>query len=283
MADEHRIFVILDPTTMEQISLVRGEIIAREMQERRSRRPLLHIYCCVDEDTISVASGEDADGARAAMEQRIHNWIERLADHTRSLGLEAETEVEIKADWRSAIIDAVGRQKSELVIKGMTEHSRLVRMFRETSDWQLLRDANGPVLLVKYGQTERPEKLLVAVKHSADHAYSAANDRLLAVGRTLAGNIGAELHVVTAYSDKFSYPDRQKFADRCELPRNRVRASMGKPEEAIAEASREIGADLVIIARVGRPDGSREVGHTAEKVIDDLDSDILVLPMTEAA
>ena len=268
---------------MSQISLVRGEIIAREMQERRDNNPVLHIYCCMEEEAIPVMADQDAAQARSAMETRLRNWVERLAEHSRSLGLQAETEVEISSDWRSAIIDAVTRQESELVIKGMTQHSRLVRMFRETSDWQLLRDSSGPVLLVKYGQTERPQKLLVAVKHSEDHVYKAANDSLLATGRRLADSIGADLHVVTAYKDKFSYPDRQNFADRCELPRNRVTASMGAPEDAIAEASREVGADLVIIARVGQPDGSRTVGHTAEKVIDGLDSDVLVLPMIEAA
>jgi nucleotide-binding universal stress UspA family protein len=56
---------------------------------------------------------------------------------------------------------------------------------------------------------------------------------------------------------------------------------MAKPEEAIATAARELEADLVVIARVSRPDADAKLGHTAEKVIDGLYCNILVLPMRE--
>lgn len=39
-------------------------------------------------------------------------------------------------------------------------------------------------------------------------------------------------------------------------------------------------ADLVVIARVGDPKSKKKVGRTAEKVIDGLNCNILVLPMT---
>ena len=45
----------------------------------------------------------------------------------------------------------------------MTQHTRFVRMVRETSDWTLIRECQCPVLLVKTGRPYGIDKVLVAV------------------------------------------------------------------------------------------------------------------------
>lgn len=284
MADRQNIFVILDPTTMNQPSLVMAETIAADEQAAGATDFALHLYCCIGEDQVRRPSGMDEETATAEELSRIESWVERLAEHGRSKGLQVGTEVEIKANWRQAIVDAIARQPSTLAIKNMTDQSRLRRWLRDTSDWRLLRDANCPVLLVKTYARRHVRKVLVAIKHRPEtDVYHAANDRLLEAGRRIATNVGAELNVVTVYPDTDQYPDRQRFADRCGLPRNQVRAEMGKPEDAIAAAAGELEADLVVIARVSRPDADAKLGHTAEKVIDSVYCNILVLPMREEA
>ncbi len=284
MADRQKIFVILDPTTMNQPSLLMAETIAAEEQSSGAgtESVALHLYCCIGEDQVRRPPDMDEETAAAEELSRIENWVERLAEHGRSQGLQVDTEVEIKANWREAIVDAIARQPSTLAVKNMTDQSRLRRWLRDTSDWRLLRDASCPVLLVKSYARRHINKVLVAIKHRPEtDTYHAANDRLLEAGRRIADKVGAELNVVTAYPDTSDYPDRQRFADRCGLPRNQVRAEMAKPEEAIATAARELAADLVVIARVSRPDAEAKLGHTAEKVIDGLYCNILVLPMRE--
>lgn len=284
MADRQKIFVILDPTTMNQPSLVMAETIATEEQEAGTENVALHLYCGIGEDQVRRPPGMDEATARAEELSRLESWVERLAEHGRGKGLQVDTEVEIKANWRQAIVDGIARQPSTLAVKNMTDQSRLRRWLRETSDWRLLRDASCPVLLVKSYARRHVNKVLVAIKHQPEtDTYHTANDRLLEAGRRIADNVGAELNVVTVYPDTDEYPDRQRFADRCGLPRNQVRAEMGKPEEAIATAARELEADLVVIARVSRPDGATKLGHTAEKVIDGLYCNILVLPMRETS
>lgn len=281
MADPQTIFVILDPTTMNQPSLVMAETIAADEQESRAEDVALHLYCCIAEEEVRRPPGMDEKTASAEELSRIENWVERLAEHGRSKGLKVDTEVEIKANWRQAIVEAIARRPSTLAVKNMTDQSRLRRWLRETSDWRLLRDAACPVLLVKSYARRQINKVLVAIKHRPEtDAYHDANDRLLEAGRRIATNVDAELNVVTVYPDTSDYPDRQRFADRCGLPRNQVRAEMGKPEDAIATAARELEADLVVIARVSQPDTDTKLGHTAEKVIDGLYCNILVLPMT---
>lgn len=278
MADMRRIFVILDPTAMNQPSLVMAETITKDMIGAGATDVSLHLYTCIAEGAVRKPPDMDPEIARAEEQSRIESWVERLAAHSRSLGVPVTTEVEIRPNWREAITAAVARQPCLLAVKNMTDQSRLTRLVRETSDWRLLRDANCPLLLVKAYARRRINRVLVAIKHRPETGtYRAANEQLLETGRMIAKTVSAELNVVTAYEEE-DYPDRQRFADRCGLPRNQVHAGFGKPEDVIAATARELQSDLVIIARVGKPGTQEKVGRTAEKVIDGLYCNILVLP-----
>lgn len=280
MTDTRRIFVILDPTTMNQPSLVMAETIAEDFLSSGATDVVLHLYACIAEDTVRRPPDMDEPTARAEEQSRIEHWVERLAERGRSLGFTVVTEVEIRPEWREAITTAVARQPCVLAIKNMTEQSRLARWVRETSDWRLLRDIACPLLLVKSYARRHIRNVLVAIKHEADEdIYEAANERLLRTARTMAESMGAELHVVSAYQGEY-FPDRQKLADRCGLPRNRIRAAAGTPETVIASVAQDLPADLVVIARVGKPGSGEKLGRTAEKVIDGLYCNMLVLPMT---
>jgi nucleotide-binding universal stress UspA family protein len=282
MTETEKIFVILDPTTMEQPSLIMAESIARDFNTRQDHSAVLHLYCAIDKKSIREDAGAESDQVHADIHERTSEWVERLAAHSRQLGLTAETEVEICPDWRKAIVASVARQNCSLAIKGLSQHQRLTRLFRDTSDWRLLRNSACPVYLVKSSPNRPVRKILAAIKHRTEkQIYTEANELILQAAHGIADGLGAELHVVTAYKNNLNYPDRQKFADRCRLPRNQVRAEMDSPEDAIAKVAKDIAADLVIIARVGKPGAKGDVGHTAEKVIDSLDANVLVLPMTE--
>jgi len=278
MAEKTRVFVVLDPTCMEQAALEWGEQIVREFNSRRSMEVVLHVYCCINAESVAVVSNDNASHAQAQTEKRVRAWVNRLVASPLSEGFEVETEVEWHDDWRKAIVVAAERADSALVIKNMTQHSRFVRMVRETSDWTLIRECDCPVLLVKTGRPYGVEKILVAVKHSPDdETYEKANDDILATARSLTADLGATLHAVTGYTG--GHPDRQRFADRCGLERSQVSAAIGAPEKVIAETAERQGSDLLIIARVGRADSPKTLGSTARKVIDEIDTEVLVLPV----
>lgn len=264
---------------MEQTALEWGEQIVQAFKTHRGIDASLQVYCCVSAESVALVPDPDADRAREATRDRVAAWLERLAAVPRGRGIDVQTEVEWREDWRQAIVAASARHGSNLVIKNMSQHSRFVRLVRETSDWTLIRECECPVLLVKTGRPFRIEKLLVAVKHDEDvAAYATANDGILQAAKRLAADLGAELHAVTCYQAG-KYPDRQRFADRCGLERNQVTADTGAPERVIADTAARQGSDLVILARVARPDSPNSVGKTARKVIDEIDSEVLLLPV----
>jgi universal stress protein E len=280
MADVTKVFVVLDPTCMEQAALDWGEKIVGAFKTHRSVDATLHVYCCINSESVAMVPGGDAEQAIEATHRRVASWVERLVSETRANGVSVETEVEWSEEWRKAIVAASSRQQSALVIKNMTQHSRFVRMVRETSDWTLIRECDCPVLLVKTGRPFHIERMLVAVKHDpGTEVYERANDDILSAARAWATDLGAGLHAVTCYEEGMR-PDRQRFADRCGLERNQVTAAVGSPEKVIAETAAEQGSDLVVIARVARPDSPSMLGNTARKVVDEIDTEVLILPVS---
>lgn len=273
MAEKPTVFVVLDPTCMEQAALEWGEQVARGIDAK------MHVYCCINGESVAVVPGKDAAAVERATESRVGAWLERLVAAARSEGLAVTTEVEWNPDWRKAIVAAGARQKSALVVKNLTQHSRFTRMVRETSDWTLIRECDCPVLLVKTGRPYAIKKILVAIKHSpGDDTYERANDDLLAAARNLQDRLGASLHAVTCY-ESGGRPDRQHFADRCGLPRDQVSAAEGISEKVISEVALAQQADLLIVARVSHPDNPSQLGNTARRVIDEIDTEVLVLPV----
>ena len=279
MPEPTKVFVVLDPTCMEQAALETGVGVVKNYKKFRSIDAQLHVYCCINAESVALVPKKDEAQTRDATVARVSDWLERLVTSIRSEGIAVETEVEWVDDWRKALPVAAARQNSAIVVKNMTQHSRFVRMVRDTSDWTLIRECECPVFLVKTGKPFQIDSVLVAVKHSPDEeSYEKANQDILDAARRMAGDLGARLHAVTCYEGD-RRPDRQRFADKCGLERSQVSAASGKPERIIAEVAAEKGSDLVIIARVARPESPGEVGKTARKVIDEIDTDVLVLPV----
>ena len=279
MAEQATVFVVLDPTCMEQAALETGVGVAKAYKEYRSTDARLHVYCCINEESVALVPARDHAEAIEATVQRVTAWLQRIVATIQGEGIVVETEVEWNDDWRKAIVAASMRQGSTIVIKNMTQHSRFVRMVRETSDWALIRGCECPLFLVKTGKPFDIRRVLVAVKHSPDsERYEKANQDILDSAKRMAADLGGQLHAVTCYESGRA-PDRQRFANACGLERSQVSAAAGAPEKVIADVAAQRDSDLVIIARVAHPESPGAVGKTARKVIDEIDTDVLVLPV----
>ncbi len=264
---------------MEQAALLSGEEVIRAYRAHRDTEASLHLYCCINAESVAAMPGENEIASQQATQERVRDWLERLAATPRANGIAVETEVEWNDDWRQAIVTAAARQEALIVVKNMTQHSRFVRLIRETADWTLIRECHCPMLLVKTGKPFQIRNLLVAVKHSpGDESYESANDNILDRAKRIASDFGAELHAVTCYGNDVR-PDRQRFADRCGLERNQVSAATGTPEKFIAEIAASKDSDLLVIARVARAETPTAVGKTARRVIDEVETEVLVLPV----
>jgi len=256
------VFVVIDPTRLTQPALEKAEWVAGR------NGATLHVYCCLWDPDVDR---NEETAANAIEETRA--WLGRVTAASQAKGLEVVVDVDWAPDWRERIPVAARERGADLIVKNVSRHSQVRRRLMQTSDWTLLRNTACPTLLVDPGRHAQPKRLLAAVKlKPGDETHSLLNDKVIGMAHRVAGVLDAELHAVTVYKGDDVYFDRQRFADSCGLPRNRVHATDGAAPRGIAEVARSISADALII---GCAAGK---GHTAQRVIDEVDTDVIVIP-----
>lgn len=269
-APVRKVFVVLDPTRMIQPALEKGEWIAER------NRAELHLYCCCYDTHLAF----DQEAKQATVD-RTRAWLDRIAASSRAQGLTVTVDVAWSPEWRDAIAAAASASGADIVVKTANRHTPLARHLMKTADWTLLRSLHCPTLFVSPAAPASNRVVLAAVKvKPSEEVYLTLNEHVVGMGHRIADVLGGELHAVTAYKGEGMYFDRQKFADSCGLPRSRVHAAEGAPYKAIAEVAEQIGAGVLIIGCAnGRP-GERPtiIGDTAERLIDAVHSDIVVVP-----
>jgi universal stress protein E len=262
-----KIFVVIDPQRLVQAALEKGEWLARRNGAE------LELYCSVNPE-----SAADAE-AQARLIERTQSSLERLIEKSRQEGLKISVRVEANRDWRAAIAHAASASGADLVIKTASPRGPLRRRLMQTGDWTLLRNCSRPILLASPTRSELPKTVLAAVKVKPEDAiYDELNRRVVDLSHRIAELLEAELHAVTVYQGEGIYFDRQKFADQCRLPRNRVHAVEGSSYEGIVQVAEQIGAGVVVVGSAPRPTRGSILGATAERVIDEVPGDVVVLP-----
>lgn len=262
-----KIFAVIDPQRLVQAALEKGEWLARRNGAE------LELYCSVDPDKAADAE------AQARLIERTRAWIERLIEKSRHEGLNVSVTVEANRDWRAAIPHAATASGADLVIKTASPRGPMRRRLMQTADWTLLRNCSLPILLASPTQIGLPKTVLAAVKvQPEDEVYAELNKSVVDLSHRIAELLEAELHAVTVYRGEGIYFDRQKLADQCRLPRNRVHAVEGSSYEGIAQVAEEIGAGVVVVGSAPRPARGSILGTTAERVIDEVPGDVVVLP-----
>ena len=186
------------------------------------------------------------------------------------------------ADWREAITDAAMDGEVNLVVKRASGRPRSLA----SSDRELIRTLQSALLLVKHNPGREMQKVLVAVDFNAtDEGHLALNDAIIALGRRIRGsNTNIDLHAVSAYpdSDKFIHPP--DIANNLEIDRSNAHVRQGSAADVIPAMANDIDADLVIVGNVGRR-GLKgiTVGNPSEKILTDINADVLVLVREEGA
>lgn len=256
------VFVVIDPTRLTQPALEKAEWVAAR------NGATLHVYCCLFDADV-----DRNEEAAAGLMEETRAWLGRVTAASQGRGFDVVVNVDWAADWRERIPVAARECGADLIVKTASRHSQMRRRLMQTSDWTLLRNASCPTLLVDPGRQVQPKNVLAAVKlKPGDETHSILNDKVIGMAHRIADVLDADLHAVTVYKGDDVYFDRQRFADSCGLPRNRVHATDGAAPRGIAEVARSIPAEVLII---GCAAGK---GDTAQRVIDEVDSDVIVIP-----
>lgn len=252
-------------------------------------------------DPLTHAGRSLRDAKRTILAQALAD-LEKAARRVRSAGVRVTT----AAEWDFPVYDSIVRRalrtRADLVVAEPHAGRRLAPWLLHLNDWELLRLSPVPVLLVKKSGRYRRPAILAALDPGHASAKTASLDReILRVAGGVSKSLRGRLHAMHAYLPMPSVglagyvmssaigrleADYETLARRgfgralgkWKIPASRQHLEWQIPVEAIPAVARRVRAQIVAMGAASRS-GLRRVfiGNTAERVLDELPCDILVV------
>lgn len=281
-------FVILDPTQEKQPAWVRAVDIAMQTGAH------LHVFCCdyvEDADLVKFKSRSDA---KRQTLKKAREFVEGLIAPQKKKGLSISTEVIWNAGWYQAASHASARVAADMIIKSSYARKGRQHPLHERSDFYLIRNSPCPVLLTKSGEPHKLKTVLAAVtleKGKKEHIQ--LNSRIVSAAQRMSRSAKADLQLVAALTDDPNIPrlldmhidedqgvqtTQEMIASRFGVTPAKVHVRKGKATTVILRAVRDSGAQVLVLGTKARKGlKGALLGNTAEKILDKLEIDILVV------
>jgi universal stress protein E len=215
--------------------------------------------------------------------------------------------VTVAAEWDFPVYEAIVRRanqtKADLIVADQHAGRHTIAGLLHLTDWELLRLSPVPVLLVKTRGSYRNPAVLAALDPGHTFSKPAKLDqRILVVSSTVARALRGTLHALHAYVpfpfaadpntllsqesverlQREASEAAQSALDRAlrttRMPKAQRHIVGRHPADAIAQMAREIGSSIVVMGAISRSGFKRLlIGNTAERVLDLLSCDVLVV------
>ncbi len=300
-----RILAVVDPTVDVQVGAAKAARLAR------LSGAALELFACDFDPALTGQPFFDTDTLRRLREEFIAEraaYLEDLAEELRAGGLDVSTHVHWDNPLYEGILRRVAEFEPDLVIKDTHYHSFLRRALFTNTDWNLIRRCPVPLLLSRTADWPAQPRILAALDpgHHGDKPAALDHDILdaaLFLARQLDGTVeavhaffpAALLAATTGFAGVPLAPDLG-VTDLLESERTRVSAAareiakahgmtdqsvrvlQGSATEVLPRVATEDHVDLVVMGAASRS-RLREVfiGSTAERVLDRLPCDVLVI------
>jgi universal stress protein E len=250
-------------------------------------------------------------GANTSVRQAVRDAVkeaekklEKLATSAKVRGLSVRKTVVWDYPASDAIVRQVLRRRPALLLAESQRHSRLSRVILSNTDWDLIRNCPCPLLLSKRSKWPKRPNVLAALDPFHAHAKPAAlDDAILTHAVSIAGNgrrvrachahVMSQLLVIEGVHEPYWVtmpPSEQKAFDsrlraaleretrRHAIPDANVLTVREAPENGLPRLAKKMRADVVIMGAVSRTGLKRLfIGNTAERVIDAIDADVLIV------
>ena len=216
---------------------------------------------------------------RAAAVQRL----ERLAEPLRARGLHVTTAAAWDFPTYEAIIRRAMAVRADLIVARKHGHHRWPALLGYT-DWELLRSSPVPVLLIKNPRYRPRAPVLAAIDpRLATTRPAPLEQQILRNAAAVAGALRAPLHAVhvlapwaSALADR--RPVLVRHARAVGIEAGRLHVLEGDPDLLLPATARRLRAGITVMGAMSRRGLKRLfVGNSAERLLDDLPCDVLVI------
>jgi universal stress protein E len=252
---------------------------------------------------VAETHGRSLMGLEQAELARVARRLELLAQRIER----ADVRVASAAVWdfpaHEAVIRAARRFDADLIVAERHAASHHLPWLLRFTDFELLRLAPMPVLLVKSRRPYEHPRILAAIDPS--HAYSKPvrlDREILRCASTVARALHGSLHAIHAFdplpidamaaevplgeaaqvigtvTESRARAAFDRAVEGSGIPRSRRYLVPRHPIDAIEAAAADIGSQIVAMGAISRSGLKRLVlGNTAEKLLDRLPCDVLVV------
>lgn len=303
MATASKILVVVDPTSEQQPALQRAASLAGASDAE------LCLFICAYDQYLSGERFFDSAGlqqARQALLDEARQRLEALATPLRDIGLTVSTDVHWDHPLDEGIVRKALSWNADLVAKDTHFHPVLKRSVFSNTDWNLIRSCPTALMLVKPREYAAAPTIIAAVDPLHEHDKPAELDhRILTSAVELSRLLGGNLHVfhsfdptpaiagaattmatpiavpvseVTAALEKRHTEALAALLKDYDLAADHIHMHQGTPQDLLPVLAEKRAADLVVLGAVSRSGLKRIfVGSTAERVLDKLPCDLLIV------
>lgn len=272
---------------------------ARIAQQFNGRLELLHVIA-----SPYILPGEGGiEATKEAERVRLQTKLERVANRLRKVGIKINCSVVWDYPAADAIVRHVISTKPDVVLAESHHHNKIARWFVTHTDWELIRACPCPLWLVKSPRLNDSVRVLAAIDPFHTHskpaaldeevlrvAAIAANDGRLGVAHVftppvtmISGGLGEPMWAPPTPTELRRVTQRvcqavNDVADRHDIKKSDRLVRPGDASVELPLATKTWKANLLVMGAVSRSALKRAfIGHTAERVIDAVNCDVLIV------
>jgi universal stress protein E len=303
MPDPDVILAVVEPDVIPQEVIDRAAWLAE-----RTGCALTLLLC--DADVTALANDFFVSAETKAIAENMRavqrEMLEDLAAPARTRSIRVNLEVLEERPVADAVLQRALDMKPRFVLKGTQYHSDARRAIFVDTDWFLIRTCPYPLWLVKPHQLSAKPLIIAAVDPlPEDDETTRVDQAIVEQAQAVAAKTGGEVHLLHTYQpltgigaeatrtfkpirlpvDELSQRIAEEHRRRLDalaaangIAKSHTHQLPGRAREVIPFLARDRNADLVVMGAVARWSLQRAViGSTAEKVLDHLPCDILIV------
>lgn len=258
---------------------------------------------------IAVIAADKAGELARAIRRAQQDLVDELAGLAREQGVAVTTEIVEERDIGDAVLERAEVCRPEFVVKGTRFQSAAQRSMLVDTDWYLARNCRFPLWFVKASQFAAAPVIVAAVDPTHSHDKPAIlDDMIVKSAKSIAELLGGDLHLFHSYQrlteinaraikaikpiklkiDEIDKKIKKEHRDALDAlaKRNNIAADNvhqlpGSTSELLPSFVRGKNAQLVVMGALRRWGLKRmAIGSTAERVMDHLPCDILIVKAT---
>ncbi|MCW8885737.1 MAG: universal stress protein [Motiliproteus sp.] len=263
-------------------------------------------YCCYSQSLSSkyLFDEEQKNHAKMGFMHGVEKWLEELVQQLLAEGIEASADVCWERHMERGMLTKIERYDPDLVLKDCRYHHRLDQHLFGHVDWELIRHAKVPLLLVRPSAWNQCPTIIAAVDPIHSHEKSTTIDMLiLKRSKQICDWLQGKLKVFHSFQplpmsvilDDTLVLDYERFRDKLrnthqqalEVLLEQFGLAEGVVEAYLAEGDTHAvlpefldknNADVVVLGAVNRSSLDRFfIGSTSEITLDHIHCDVLIV------